>query len=130
MGDGLFLRVAVVAGGKGMTIRPIPDGDAMAPPELTADAPVADVFHPVEVGPLEALRDDLDFAVAHGFDGRLGQRLGLDPPLLAEQRLDHGVAALAVADLVGAILHAHGQPGGFACPPTACSRASKRSRPA
>lgn len=44
----------------------------MAPPELAANTPVVDVFHPVEIDALKALRDDLNVAIAHGFDGRLG----------------------------------------------------------
>ena len=38
-----------------------------------------------------------DLALLHRLDGRLGQ--GLDPhePLLGEIRLDHGLAAVAVA---------------------------------
>jgi hypothetical protein len=39
-------------------------------------------------------------APLHGGQGGFGQRLHLHPPLLAEQRLHHGVAALAVADLM------------------------------
>ena len=73
----------------------------MSPPELAADAPVADVLHPVEIDLGEALGDDLDAAVFDRFDGRFGQGLHFDEPLLAGERLDDGLAALAVTDGVG-----------------------------
>ena len=68
----------------------------MPPPELAADAPVADILHPVEIDLGEALGDDADAPVLHGLDGRLGQGLDLDEPLLAGDRLDDRLAALAV----------------------------------
>ena len=49
----------------------VPDGDAVAPPELAADAPVADVLHPVQVDALEALRHELDAALLHRIDRRV-----------------------------------------------------------
>ena len=56
----------------------VPDRDAMAPPQLTADAPVADVLHPVHVLLGEALGHKLGLAAGHGLDGRLGQRLNVN----------------------------------------------------
>ena len=73
----------------------------MAPPELTGDAPVVDVFHPVEVGLREALGDELDRAVLDDADGFLGQGLHLDEPLRGDERLDIVMAAVAGADVVG-----------------------------
>ena len=78
--------------------------DAVAPPELTGDAPVLDVLHPVVVGLVHPLGDQLDFAVADNVDGRLCQRLHLDKPLLGDHRLDGGAAAVAGADIVGVLL--------------------------
>src|SRR5690606_17373350 len=43
-----------------LAVAAVPDGDAVAPPDLAADAPVADVLHPVQVGALEAPRDEGD----------------------------------------------------------------------
>jgi hypothetical protein len=43
-------------------------------------------------------------------DGLLGQRLNLDEPLRGEARLDHGLAAVAVADVVGVVLDGGQQP--------------------
>ena len=75
----------------------VPRRDAMSPPQLAADAPVADVAHPavVVVGPV--LRDKLGLALLDGGDGVFGQRLGLDKPLHGQRRLDHRIAALTAA---------------------------------
>ena len=89
-GDGeVFAQVAV------------PDGDTVAPPELAADAPVADVVHPVEVDLGEAVGDYADAALGDGAGGGLSHWADLDEPLLTGHRFDDGVAALAVAYGVG-----------------------------
>ena len=87
----------------------------MAPPELARDAPVVDVLHPVEIGLLVHLRREPDglFAVGVGLDGGnrlVGQRLNLDEPLRRQPRLDHGLAAVAVAHVVHVILDARQEP--------------------
>ena len=56
----------------------VPGRDAVAPPELAADAPV------------------LDTAVFHGGDGVFGQRLGADVPLVGQPGLDDGAGAVAL----------------------------------
>ncbi len=76
-------------------------------PELAGDAPVADVLHPVEVDLGEAVGHELDAAAGHRLDGRRRQGGHVKEPLLAHQRLDQGVAALAVADAVGVGLRLH-----------------------
>ena len=53
----------------------VPRRDAMAPPQLAADAPVLDVVHPLRVGLRPVLRHELDVAVAHCVQRRLGDRL-------------------------------------------------------
>ncbi len=95
----------------------VPDGDAVAPPDLAADAPVADVLQPVAVHAQVAFGNDLDLgglaggvrpALVDGPEGIAGQRaagsaVGLrhrHEPLLADQRLDNGAAAVAGADRV------------------------------
>ena len=50
-------------------------GNAVTPPELTGDAPVKDVVHPVEVVLGEALGNEADVALLHRLDGGLGQGL-------------------------------------------------------
>ncbi|MBT9163230.1 MAG: hypothetical protein DDT24_00134 [Chloroflexi bacterium] len=79
----------------------VPDGEAMSPPELPADAPVADVLHPVEVYHGETLGDDLNAPVNHRFDRWSSQRRHLDKPLPGGQRLNHSSAALAMTYRVG-----------------------------
>ena len=82
-GAGLF--AAIVA---------VPDRDAVSPPQLAGDAPVLDIFQPVVINLLEALRDDPDAPVPDSFQGGLRQRLDLDEPLLGDHRLDDLAAAL------------------------------------
>ena len=94
-------RVAVVA---------VPNGDAVAPPDLPADAPVADVLHPVRVRALEAARDERDAPALHRFHRRSRQRLYPDVPLHRDDRLHDGARALAVADRVAVRLDALDQP--------------------
>ncbi len=101
----------------------------MAPPELARDAPVADVVHPLVVGLDPVGGDELDAAVFDGCDGLFGERLGLDEPLLGNQRLDHGLAAIAFAEaeLVG--LDLDEQRRAFPDPPPrACGLRSGRGR--
>ena len=74
--------------------------NAMPPPELTGNAPILDVLHPVEVDLRPAVRDELHLAGLDRGDRGLGERLHLDEPLLGETRLDDLVAAVAVPDLV------------------------------
>ena len=68
----------------------------MAPPELARDAPRLDVFHPIEIGVLPVLRDELGLAVAHRGDRRLRQLLGVDVPLVGQIWLDHHVGTVAM----------------------------------
>ena len=83
----------------------------MPPPQLAADAPVADVLQPVEVDAGEPLRDDADVAFGDGAVGLARDAVGLlvaahvDEPLHTDERLDHRGAALAVADGVAVRFH-------------------------
>ncbi len=88
----------------------VPDGNAVAPPELPADAPVPDVLHPVLVGALEALGNETDAPVAHRVEGGARQRLDAHEPLLRDDRLDDGAGALAVAHGVRIRLDALDEP--------------------
>ena len=73
----------------------------MAPPQLTADTPIAAALHPVDVVLGEALGHELDLALLHALNGGLGQWFHLDEPLLGDHRLNDGVAAVAGAHVVG-----------------------------
>ena len=68
----------------------------MAPPDLPRNAPGLDVLHPVEEGRFPLLRHEHGLALAHRRDRRLRQRLGVDVPLIGEERLEHRAGAVAV----------------------------------
>ncbi len=87
----LFLRHRHI----GFAVGVIPRRDPVTPPQLAADAPGLDVFHPVEEGLLPALRHDFDCAALHGFDRLLRQRFGIDIPLVGQPGFDHHAAAVA-----------------------------------
>src|SRR5207244_1840162 len=83
------------------------DGNAMAPPELPRDVPVTNVPEPLDVYRLPPFRQDANRAVTHGLQGRAGERLHFDEPLIAQARLDNRVAAVAVTHRVLVRLHLH-----------------------
>ncbi len=95
--DGLAARIA------------IPDGNAMAPPELTRDAPVPDVVHPFVPGFDPNFGDDFDALFIDGRDGFFGEGFGADEPLPGDERLDDGLAALAFAGVDGVVFDAFEQ---------------------
>ena len=126
-GDGLLLGL----GDEHLAVRPVPRRDLMAPPELARDAPRLDVLHPVEIGLLPVLRHEVGLALAHRGDGVDRQRLGVDVPLVGEERLDHHVGAVAVRHHVRVRLDLVDQAG---VPPAArrrsCAPRSDRRRAA
>ena len=83
--------------------------DGVAEPELAADAPVADVAHPVEVDGGEAPGVEAHLLGLDDGDRGLGERAHRHPPLLADQRLEHALAAVAVAHGVDVLLLPHHQ---------------------
>src|SRR6185436_15170207 len=94
-------RLLVGTAADDLAARPVPDGDAVAPPELAGDAPVVHVVDPGEPARLQLLGVDHDVAAAHRVARRLGQRPDLDEPLQREPRLDGlELAALGVPDAV------------------------------
>ncbi|CCX38695.1 uncharacterized protein BN452_00310 [Clostridium sp. CAG:1013] len=72
----------------------------MTPPQLTGDAPVLDVLHPVVVGLFHTLGDEANGAVLHHVNGGAGQGLHLHEPLSGHTGLHHSVAALAGTHIV------------------------------
>ena len=76
------------------------NGNAVAPPELARNAPIADVVHPIEVDPREVVGNDPDPTVADDLHGWVGQRLDLQIPLVEEQRLEYRAGARAMAHRV------------------------------
>ena len=77
----------------------------MTPPELTADAPVFDVGHPVAIEILELGRHELYLILFHALQSRLCQFVHTHEPLRRELRLNNGVSALGVAYLVDVVFH-------------------------
>ena len=82
----------------------VPRRDAVAPPELARDAPVAYVLHPLIVDVRPLLGDELYLSGLHRGDARVSKRARADEPLLGEVRLHDGVAAVAVSDGVAEVL--------------------------
>ncbi len=76
-----------------------PGRDAMAPPQLAADAPVLDVLHPVAVGVDPVRRDELHFPALHQLQPAPGQPVHLHEPLVGQVGLDHLAGAVAARDL-------------------------------
>ncbi len=118
-------RRILAGNGNQITVVTKPGRDSMSPPDLAADAPVADIVHPLEVGLFPLFRDDFGTPVLDGGDSLLGQRLDLDVPLQAHIGFDDGLATIALADrievLFGALeqfarrqIRQHLLPGGIA----------------
>src|SRR5690606_32802652 len=83
--------------------RVIPGGDAVAPPQLAADAPVLDVLHPVAVGVDPVARHEPDLAGFVAAGGQLqsapAELVHAHEPLVGQVRLDHLSGAVAARDL-------------------------------
>src|SRR5580692_8043937 len=73
----------------------VPGRYAMSPPQLPADAPILDLVHPFEIDPGPVVRNEADVSLLDGADGGSRQRLDVDEPLIGEQGLEDGVAAIA-----------------------------------
>ena len=100
LGDGLGLTLGDVY----VAVRVIPGRDAVAPPQLARDAPRLDVAQPFEIDLLVALRLEHRVALLHRLDGRLGQGVSVDVPLVRQPRLDHHARAVAVGNHVAGLL--------------------------
>ena len=77
----------------------------MSPPELSGDAPVADVVRPVKIGLLHALRQQLDISVLHCLHCRFDQLIHLYKPLLLHHRLYRRTAAVVCSYIMRVRLH-------------------------
>ena len=82
----------------------IPDGDAVPPPELAADAPILNPLQPVRVclGPVRRAEDDI--ALLHSLRRLLHAGI-LQEPLHTQARLNRHIGALADTDIVLVVLH-------------------------
>ena len=100
----------------------VPHRNAMPPPELPRDVPVANALQPVHVHRFPPLGQDADRAVAHRLQRRLGERLHAHEPLVRQARLHHRVAAVAVTHRV--LVCARPSPAR----PIACEHAARCAR--
>ena len=80
-------------------------GNAVAPPQLAGNAPVLQVFKPVQVHLLPARGMELDGAVLHHAGRRLLQGVHGHEPLLGLPGLQLGMAAVTGHDGVIVVLH-------------------------
>ena len=95
-----FGRCLVRAHAHLLTVRPVPDRNAVAPPQLPRDAPVVHVVDPGEPARLQAGGMNHRVAVTYRVAGGLRQRFHANPPLQRQPRFDRLTAALRVADAV------------------------------
>ncbi|MNC16747.1 hypothetical protein D3C75_646080 [compost metagenome] len=84
----------------------VPGRDAVPPPQLAGNTPVAYIFDPVQIGFLKTVRHEVHaFAILLCSDGGFGQRLHLNEPLGGQIRLNHCAGTLAVSYLVHMVLN-------------------------
>ena len=93
--------------------RPVPSRDRWPHQSGGGDAPRLDGLHPMEVGVLPVLGHEHGAAALHRVDGRLRQGLGVDIPLVGEERLDDDIRAVAVRHGVDVRLDLFDQPRSF-----------------
>ena len=98
-GDDVGRRAAVRRRGRGLfSLKHVPHGDPVPPPELARDAPVPDVGQPLLVRRAEARGDQADVARPDGLQRGRCQRLHADKPLLPHQGLDDLPTPLRAGD--------------------------------
>ena len=93
--------------GKGIlpaAVLAVEHGDAVAPPQLAADAPILEVLHPGGVGLRPARGVEGDLAGVDGVERRPLELIDGHEPLLGKPRLKRGVATVAVHDGVIEVL--------------------------
>ena len=78
----------------------VPRGDTVSPPELTGNAPVFDILHPVEICLGESLRNEPYLTLAHHFYRGGGELLHTDEPLFAHDRFDGALATVTTTHVV------------------------------
>ena len=78
----LRARIGIFSGHRHFAAVPaVPGRNAVAPPKLTRDAPIADVVHPLKIVSPPLLGDDLDASALNRFDRLFCQRLRGNEPL-------------------------------------------------
>ncbi len=79
--------------------------NAVSPPQLTGNAPVTNIFHPVEIVFLESLGNKLDFSTAYRLNSRFCKGFHFHKPLQTHPRLHCSVAAVARAYIMAMIFN-------------------------
>ena len=110
-----------------------PGWNAMAPPQLTTDAPVADLGEPILVYLGPALGNKAGASLAQGGQAGIGQRFGAHKPLGGKQWLHRNFAPVRVGNSVAVIFHFHqglfsGQGGHNGVPRLEALQATELSR--
>ena len=77
----------------------IPNGYAMSPPDLPADAPILNLLEPLCVDFFPVCGKETDQMIAHDGERLLRFRI-TEKPLLAQAWLDRHFTALAEADVI------------------------------
>ena len=85
----------------------------MSPPQLTADTPVLDVFHPMAIGILELRRIEFNVILHHRFQGDLCEVLHLQEPLHRQLRFDRHIGTFGETDFIFISFHLFHQAGCF-----------------
>ena len=75
--------------------RAVPDRNAVSPPKLARDAPIANICQPVGENLALVVGRNLDQALLHRCQPSISQRPHLAKPLCRHARLDHGFASIA-----------------------------------
>ena len=89
------MRLGLIHRDEDLGVRPVPRRDLMSPPQLARDAPGLNVAHPLEVGVGPLLRHEPGAALFDRCDRRLGEGFRIRIPLVAQDRLDGRLGALA-----------------------------------
>ena len=79
----------------------------MPPPQLSGNAPVLDVLHPVVIDLREAFGNEFDLVFHHRVDGGLCERLHFHKPLFGNDGFHGRMAAVAMPHVVGVRLYFH-----------------------
>ncbi len=109
----VLLQLDTAARGAGSRIFPgdnhlsagaVPGWNTVPPPKLPGNAPVTNIFHPVQVRAGKTLRNEARFSLRYRLNGRFCQRFHPDKPLPGNQRLNLCFASLAVSYSMGIVL--------------------------
>src|SRR6185369_1325986 len=82
-----------------------PGRDPVSPPELTGDAPVVDVAHPLEIVVLSIIGNEADARILDGGDCFPRQGHHAHEPLARQSRLHDGIAPVTASHGMGMVLN-------------------------